>query len=232
MNSKNIKNLVEKYQWILFDADGTLFHFDDFSGLRHTFSLFGFQFTQQDYQIYQTTNKSLWIDYQNDQITAQQLQHKRFELWANKLEVSPAKLNSIFLAAMAKICLPIDGALSLLSSLKNKVKLGIITNGFTELQRARLEHTGFKDYFEVLIISEQVGIAKPHRGIFDYALSLMENPKCNKVLMVGDNLDSDIIGGINAGLDTCWLNINGISTNIIPSYQVASLLQLQELLLS
>ena len=233
MDTKHKKtNLTKDYQWILFDADGTLFDFDAFSGLKRMFASLGIKFTKKDYKAYQAVNKSLWVEYQNATITAQQLQHKRFETWAAKLNIETTELNSSFLNAMADICVPLHGAVDLLKSLKNKVRLGIITNGFTELQQARLERTGLQNYFDVLVISEQVGIAKPHPDIFNYALSIMGNPDRDKVLMVGDNPDSDIIGGINAGLDTCWLNINNqpISENIIPNYQVSSLSKLQELL--
>lgn len=133
---------------------------------------------------------------------------------------------------MAEICTPLEGALSLLNELKGKVKLGIITNGFTALQQARLERTGLKDHFDVLVISEQVGRAKPHIDIFNHALALMGNPDKTKVLMVGDNLDSDIIGGITAGLDTCWLNVDQrvLPEGIRPVYEVSSLSALAHLL--
>jgi YjjG family noncanonical pyrimidine nucleotidase len=224
--------LSKNYQWILFDADGTLFHFDAFSGLKQAFASLGIQFTKKHYRAYQAINKSLWVDYQNGHITAQQLQNKRFETWGEKLKIKPEELNRIFLMAMADICVPIDGAVNLLQALKNKVRLGIVTNGFTELQEIRLQRTGLRDYFEVLVISEQVGVAKPHPDIFDHALSMMGNPDRNKVLMVGDNPDADIVGGINAGLDTCWLNMDNqtIHESIVPNYQVSSLFKLEELL--
>jgi 5'-nucleotidase len=221
------------YEWILFDADDTLFHFDAFSGLQLMFSHFDITFTKQDYHEYQVINKSLWVDYQNGEITAQQLQHQRFNSWAEKLQVLPHELNSAFLSAMAEICMPLEGAISLLCALQGKAKLGIITNGFTELQQTRLERTGLSDHFELLVISEQVGVAKPHVDIFEHALSAMGNPAREKVLMVGDNPESDILGGINAGLDTCWINANNnpVPDGITPLYQVSSLSELKNLLL-
>ena len=224
---------MKTYEWILFDADETLFHFDAFSGLQLMFSNFGVSFSQQNYHKYQMVNKPLWVDYQNGDITAQQLQHQRFSTWADHLQVSTQHLNSAFLNAMAEICTPLEGAVSLLNNLKSKTKLGIITNGFTELQQIRIERTGLKGYFDLLVISEQVGVAKPHRDIFDHALSNMGNPDREQVLMVGDNPDSDILGGINAGLDTCWLNVDNkpAPEGITPHYQVSSLPELEKLLM-
>ena len=219
---------MKTYEWILFDADDTLFHFDAFGGLQQLFSRYGVQFTEQDYNAYQAINKSLWVDYQHGEITAQQLQHQRFAAWAARLQVSPLDLNSAFMAVMAAICLPLEGAQNLLNTLQAKAKLGIITNGFTELQQARLERTGLKSYFDLLVISEQVGIAKPHPGIFEHAFALMGHPARESVLMVGDTLESDILGGINAGIDTCWLNAHNkpAIADITPRYQVASLREL------
>ncbi|WP_019615664.1 pyrimidine 5'-nucleotidase [Psychromonas ossibalaenae] len=221
-----------KYQWILFDADETLFHFDAFKGLQLMFSRYDIDFTRHDYEEYQVTNKPLWVDYQDGTITAKQLQNIRFEGWAEKLNVSTQVLNSAFLEAMADICSPLPGAKELLASLHGKVKMGIITNGFTELQEIRLKRTGFTEYFDSLIISEQVGLAKPHPGIFEHALASIGQPQKDQVLMVGDNPHSDILGGLNAGLDTCWLNVNGLENpaDIRPHYQVSSLHELQALL--
>lgn len=160
-------------------------------------------------------------------------QHQRFQTWAERLDETPKTLNSAFLSAMADICAPLAGATELLNALRGKVKLGIITNGFTELQQVRLERTGFRNHFDVLIISEQVGVAKPHPDIFEHALSVMGSPARERVLMVGDNPDSDILGGLNAGLQTCWINAEHKPepAGIKPHYQVTSLPELESILL-
>ncbi|AIN16889.1 noncanonical pyrimidine nucleotidase, YjjG family [Yersinia rochesterensis] len=223
-----------KYQWILFDADETLFHFDAYQGLKLMFSRFNVDFSAQDFDHYQLVNKPLWVDYQDGKISAAELQSTRFEMWAEKLGVTANRLNSDFLIAMADICALLPGARELVDALSGKVNMGIITNGFTELQTIRLERTGLKDVFSPLIISEQVGAAKPDVAIFEHAFNLMNNPAKEDILMVGDNLHSDIQGGINAGIDTCWLNIHGAvaDENIAPRYQVSSLAELQKLLLA
>lgn len=221
-----------KYQWILFDADETLFHFDAFKGLRLMFSRFDIDFTEHDFAHFQTVNEPLWVDYQDGKITAAQLQNIRFESWADKLEVTTQKLNNAFMTAMADICTLLPGVRELVQALSGRVNMGIITNGFTALQDIRLERTGLKDTFHPLIISEQVGVAKPDAGIFEYAFERMDNPPREQILMVGDNPHSDILGGMNAGIDTCWLNVRGemLPAGIEPRYQVGSLAELQSLL--
>ena len=87
-------------------------------------------------------------------------------------------------------------------------------------------------YFKDIIISEEVAISKPNAEIFHHALDKIGYHDKNKVLMVGDSLTSDIQGGINAGIDTCWYNPNEYinNTNIKPTYEIKSLFQLRELL--
>jgi len=220
---------MKNYKWILFDADETLFRFDAFSGLQLMFSRFGTPFTKQDYKKFQVINSALWLDYQNKRISAQELQERRFAVWSDKLRIPACDLSHTFQTAMAEISTLLEGAYSLLNTLKGKCKLGIITNGFTALQDARLAKTGLKDHFDILVISEQVGITKPDRGIFDHALALMGNPAREHVLMVGDNPSTDIQGGINAGFHTCWLNVarTPAPKGITPQYQVASLMELE-----
>lgn len=127
---------------------------------------------------------------------------------------------------------PLPGAVSLLNALQGKVKMGIITNGFTSLQQTRLERTGLRDHFDLLIISEEVGVAKPDARIFDYALAKAGNPPRSRVLMVGDTAESDIRGGVNAGLATCWLNAHQreLPADLEPDWTVTSLSELEQLL--
>ncbi|SRR5579883_1613168 len=223
---------MKKYDWILFDADETLFHFDSFQGLCLTFSRYDAEFTPENYKKYQTLNKKLWTQYQNGAISARELQITRFATFASELKISPEELNHAFLNSMAEICKPLDGAVNLLSALNGQYKMGIVTNGFTELQEARLNRTGLRDHFEIVVISEQIGVAKPNPRIFDHALSLMGDPLRKRVLMVGDTLETDILGGNKAGINTCWLNREKKSpiANILFDFEVTSLLELQHLL--
>ena len=221
-----------KWDWIVCDADETLFTFDSFSGLQRRFLDYSVTFSAEDFQDYQAVNKPLWVDYQNGAITSLQLQHQRFDGWAERLNVPPGELNAAFMNAMAEICSPLPGAVSLLDSLQGKVKMGIITNGFTSLQQTRLERTGLRDHFDLLIISEEVGVAKPDARIFDYALAQAGNPDRSRVLMVGDTAESDIRGGVNAGLATCWFNPHQreLPADLRADWTVTSLSELEQLL--
>ncbi|MEO8672478.1 MAG: pyrimidine 5'-nucleotidase [Tahibacter sp.] len=223
-----------KYPWILFDADDTLFHFDAYAGLQRMFSRYTVDFDDQAYAQYQVLNKPLWVEYQDGRITAQQLQERRFAPWSERVGVPAQRLNREFFDAMADICTFLPGAGELISRLAPLVKLGLITNGFTQLQTVRLQRMGVFDVFDPVVISEQVGVAKPDVAIFEHALARMGSPPRDQVLMVGDNLLTDIQGGLNAGIHTCWMNLRGDESvdGVLPHHEVRSLAELQRWLMT
>ncbi|TBR44362.1 dUMP phosphatase [Marinomonas agarivorans] len=223
-----------KYQWVLFDADDTLFHFDAKAGLQHMFAQHDVDFSDEHFFEYKRVNDQLWVDYQNNQVTVSDLKTRRFTKWAEHLSISPETLNNQFLASMAKICQPLEGVVELLNTLSNHSKLAIITNGFTQLQQVRLQNTGLADYFSTIITSEEAGVAKPDPAIFNYALEQIQHTDRKSVLMVGDNPHSDILGANKAGFDSCWLNVNKqpLPDHIAATYQVHSMVELEGLIKS
>ncbi|PKF77498.1 noncanonical pyrimidine nucleotidase, YjjG family [Vibrio sp. vnigr-6D03] len=222
-----------KYSWVLFDADETLFSFDAYQGLQTMFSRLSVEFSREDFDEYQLVNKPLWVKYQDGEISAQQLQEDRFVAWGERLNVHPSELNRLFLDAMADICKPLPFVVEALEKISKHARLGIITNGFTQLQSIRLERTGLSHFFDHVIISEEVGTAKPDVAIFNVAIEKMGFPDKKQVLMVGDNPHSDVLGGLNAGIETCWLNVDEAPTpeGITPHYEVKCWKELQTLLL-
>ncbi len=222
-----------QYDWILFDADETLFHFDGYSGIKLMLERKGMTLTDEAYHAYQQVNKPLWVEYQNGSIDAEQIKQRRFSAWADELNTTAQEMNFAYMMAMADICTLLPGAQQLIEALSGKAKLGIITNGFADLQAIRLERTGMANHFQHVVISEQVGAAKPDAAIFEYTYNLIGKPDKQRVLMVGDNPHSDILGGLNFGFDTCWLNVNGETApdNIHATIEVNSLEQLQQYLL-
>lgn len=222
---------MQSYQWIVFDADNTLFRFKDFEGLQLMLKKhWAIDLTDKDYAEYKTLNTQLWRDYEAHLITSEDLANKRFESWAIKLNTTPDIINQYFLSAMAEVCTPLPGADQLIKTLHRHSKLAIITNGFTSLQNIRLEKNELLPYFEFVLTSEAVGVAKPHKDIFTQALLQMGSPSPDKVLMVGDNPSSDIKGGKNAGFITCLLDESNRPQSedpaCIPDYTVSSLAQL------
>lgn len=226
--------MIQRYSHFLFDADETLFRFDAYAGLKLMFSQYGVDFTRSDFETYQTVNQPLWIRYQNGDISADALQTTRFNEWASTLGVSANELNDRFLDSMATICKPLDGTHELIKYLMSHRKsLTIVTNGFTALQERRLKQTGLWTAFDHVIVSEEVGHAKPSHHFFDHTFEKLglDHKDKPQILMIGDTLSSDILGGINAGIDTCWVNHHhATSGDIRPTYNVSDLHQLLALL--
>ncbi|MDO4698723.1 MAG: pyrimidine 5'-nucleotidase [Pasteurellaceae bacterium] len=220
-----------KYQWILFDADETLFSFNSYLGLHTMLKRYGIHFSPTDYEAFQAVNKPLWVAYQNKEIQAEDLQRIRFEKLAHQTGQDPLALNLELMQEMATLSLPLDNVIEMLKALHGKVRMAIITNGFNALQHKRLVHTQTEPYFEFLTVSEKIGAAKPDPMIFNAAFQEME--KCGeldkkRILMVGDTLASDVLGGNQVGIDTCWFNPHRHpnTSNIRPTYEIQSILEL------
>lgn len=220
-----------KYQWILFDADETLFSYDSFLGLKTMLARYGINFSEADYAEFQAVNKPLWVAYQNKQIQAEDIQRIRFEKLAKQTGQDVFKLNQELMAEMAWVSQPLEGTMETLEALHGKVKMGIITNGFTGLQQARLENSNTKHFFDLLVVSEQVGVAKPAPQVFEYAFAQMGEVPPSQILMVGDTLASDILGAQNVGIDSCWFNPSQQAnlSDIQPTYQIQNLRELLNL---
>lgn len=214
-----------KYDWILFDLDETLIRFNSYDALQYLFKKYKTPFRDTDFIEYESKNKALWHQYQNEKINITQLQKDRFAALGKRFHQDPLTLNNEFLHAISEVSTPIDGAITLLDQLKGKAKLGIITNGFTDMQKMRLIKNGMQNHFDFVVTSEEVGSPKPQSPIFDHTFKLMNHPSREKILIVGDTLESDILGGINAGIHTCWLNHHGKTApkEIKPHFEIATL---------
>ncbi len=106
----------------------------------------------------------------------------------------------------------------------------MITNGLSDVQRPRLEASPIGDYFTAVTISDEIGIAKPDAGIFDASFAAMGQPAKSDVLLIGDSLTSDIRGGVNYGIDTCWYNPAGKpnANGLTPTYEICHLHEMLE----
>jgi len=121
-----------------------------------------------------------------------------------------------------------DGAIELLDYLKPKYKLHIITNGFASVQTKKMKNSNIDHYFETITNSEMAGVKKPHKNIFDFALSLAKASK-EESLMIGDSYEADIIGAQEAGIEAVFFNEQNIEVEHTV-FQVKHLLELKNIL--
>ena len=193
---------------IFFDLDHTLWDFDANSVLAFD-KIFKEQHptidTYQFVEVYAPINQACWKLYQVDKMTHEELRYQRLKqsFDALRYKISDEAIDKI--AHDYIVFLPdnnqlFEGALEVLDYLSSKYNLHIITNGFAEVQYKKIVNSGLEGYFKTVTNSEMAGVKKPHRNIFEFALSLAKVDKQN-ALMIGDCIDADIRGAIEFGMD-------------------------------
>jgi len=199
------------YEHIFFDLDRTLWDFDTNSAetlteLFHSYNLQERTDTPSEKFIsdYQKVNEELWAKYRSGAIEKDELRSTRFRVAFELIQVSDGELIDSFADDYIRICprktgmLP--GAHELLGALKEKYTLHIITNGFEETQHEKMAACGIDHHFEEVITSEAARARKPHRRIFELAIA-RSGAHVNASIMIGDDLEADIVGAQNFGMD-------------------------------
>lgn len=165
-------------------------------------------------------------------ITAEALKVRRFELFFETvgLQHSAEVFSQEYLGCLAGCADLIEGAREVLQRLHRQYRIGILTNGLGAVQRPRLAASLIRDYVADIVISEEIGFAKPDPRYFETAFERLGRPEKPTVLFIGDSWTSDIAGGVRFGIDTCWFNPKGESRPAEPRivHEVRSLLQLEE----
>jgi 2-haloacid dehalogenase len=226
----------QKYQWLFFDADGTLFDFDraEAKALEYSFRDFNLDYISSYGGVYQQINQQVWQDFELGKITSAELRIARFERLFQALDIqADAKVFSArYLIHLGNAAELIEGAGEIVRLLQEKYHLVLVTNGIKEVQRSRLAQSTIADCFELVAISEEIGAAKPDPHYFAAVFNQLGSPSRESVLVIGDSLTSDIQGGINYELDTCWYNPQNRPANplIQPTYQIKTLEELHAVL--
>ena len=224
---------MAKYYCILFDADNTLLDFDaaERKALAETLAQYNIEPSNETVEKYRTINEGLWRQLEKGQIRREKLMNERFTRFLKEIGVSGsgAEMNRYYLNQLSTHPDLMPGnVLDVLHELAEVATMAIVTNGFDKVQSRRVKESGIAAFMEEVFVSERSDSEKPNRKIFDTALRTLGVENREHVLMVGDSLSSDIQGGINAGLDTCWLNRNHVENpgQISPTYEIESLEQL------
>jgi len=229
---------MAKYYCILFDADNTLLDFDaaENKALAETLVEYGIEPDAETVQTYRDINSELWRQLEKGQIRREKLMGERFTRFLKAINAAGdgVEMNRCYLDHLsAHPDLVAPNVLDVLKELSEVATLAIVTNGFEKVQSRRVAESGIVNYLEDVFVSEKLDSEKPSRRIFDAALRALGVENREHVLMVGDSLTSDIQGGANAGLDTCWFN-PGHSENpgkVVPTYEIASLEELYPLVM-
>ena len=231
-----------KYKDLFVDFDDTLYdtHGNSVIALRETFEAFHlerwFPDPQTFYDAYWLANIDLWTRYSRGEITRDYLIVERFRRPLSEgrgLEITEAlclEMSDRFLEFCATKSGVVEGAHELMDYLKGRgYRMHMTSNGFHEVQYKKLAASGLRDYFDTIILSEDAGANKPSKAFFDYALA-KSGASVDATMMIGDNLQTDIIGARDMGLDTILFNRWDIPPSEIPTHTVAALREIMQIL--
>ncbi|MGB0881772.1 MAG: YjjG family noncanonical pyrimidine nucleotidase [Vicingaceae bacterium] len=207
--------MKKKYEHIFFDLDRTLWHFDENSRkvLNDIFNHFkliqNIPSAKEFITIYEVVNEELWSLYREDKISKKDLRWRRFNVALIHFDIDNIDLAYeiadyyVYHSPRQTVLFP--ETIKVLDYLKGSYKLHIITNGFEEVQYIKLNESGLTNYFDVIILSEKVGVKKPHPYIFKKAFS-ESGAKASNAIMIGDDWYADIYGAERVKMDAIYFN--------------------------
>lgn len=230
------------YDVLFIDLDDTLYDFTSNStdAYREVYAFmeYGrwFRSFEHYYEIYWARNKELWVLYADSKITKEQLNAERYTHPLRVMGVPDADAVGARFWEESMKRLPLGARLmpharEVLEYLKPRYRIYILSNGFAELQSRKMQSAGIAHYFDGVVLSEDIGVNKPHRAIFDHALRVA-GVTADRALMIGDNYEVDIKGACGAGIDQVFYNVAGLDISgevLIPTHTIGSLLELKEI---
>jgi len=231
--------MPQPYKHLFFDLDHTLWDFDKNSEaslrtLYKEYELEKYGITDFDalFKSYVIHNDKLWERYRNGFIKRDELRWKRMWLMLLDFKVADTSLaheiSTAYLEILPTQTLLVPHAKDILDHCKGRYEMHLITNGFDTTQRLKLQYSGIARYFTHLITSERSNSMKPHRDIFEFALK-QAGATADESIMIGDAIDIDILGAINAGWDTVYYNPHHVAHGRKPTYEIEHLEELMRI---
>jgi len=217
-----------KYNTIMFDVDDTILDFKrgEEVALKSLFSEIGAPQNSHIISEYRKINKMLWRNFEKGDTDRDYIFANRFTMLFKKygIAVDGAHMEQKYRAYLDMQHEQVDGAREVLDYLHSKCLLYVVTNGVSSTQYKRLSDANMNRYFDKIFISDDIGYQKPMREFFETVTAEIPEYDPRKTLIVGDSLNADILGGINMGIDTCWLNRFGEKVSeIVPNYEIKAL---------
>lgn len=201
---------MPKYTTLLFDADQTLldFHRSEHEAVTDCLKAFSVPADNSTVAKYSEINDMYWKMLERGEIEKNQLYSARWKTFAETYgyDIDVEKISEMYINRLSEKAYVLDGAEELCQTLSKHCRLYIITNGNKKVQNSRMSNVALSKYFLGRFISEEIGFEKPSVEYFNIVKSKIQDFDPKTTLVIGDSLTSDIQGGINAGLDTCWYN--------------------------
>ena len=223
------------FECLLIDLDDTILDFKkaEHIAVKKTLADFGIEPTDAVCQRYSIINRQHWEAMERKEMTRQQVLEGRFATLFQELGVAvdAAECSRCYTQNLSVGHYYLPGAREAVEQLSEKYRLYITSNGTAWVQRSRLSSTDIAPFFQDIFISQEIGFNKPAREFFDGCFARIPNFDPARTMIVGDSLSSDILGGKNAGIATCWVDPGQKSLgDIRPDYRIERLSQLEALL--
>ena len=224
------------YRFLLLDLDDTIldFHQSEYVAIRQTLSAFAIEPTDAVCDLYSRINLAHWKALERKEITREQLEVSRFEQLFDQLGVraDAAACGQLYYENLSAGHYFLEGAENAVKQLSREYELYMVTNGTSKVQHRRIASSGIASLFRGIFISQEMGVDKPDMAFFQNAFARIPEFDSTKAMIVGDSISSDIRGGKNAGIATCWINPRkkAAPEHTQPDYQIESITQLQALL--
>ena len=223
---------------ILWDVDGTLLDFSaaERAAIRSLFSEFGLGVcTGEMLARYSRINVLFWQRLERNELAKSQVLLGRFEQFFGEYGIDPQlapAFNEKYQLRLGDTIVFRDDSLNVVRSLKGRVRQYVVSNGTVAAQTKKLERSKLGELMDGVFLSEELGIEKPNSGFFEKVFDVIRPVDRSTVMIVGDSLTSDIQGGMNAGIKTCWYNPEGksLSENYRADYVIADLHELMSCL--
>ncbi len=221
---------------VLLDSDDTLLDFGraEHEALKRTFAQLHIEPGEETFSLYSAINRAHWEALERGELSRAQVLVYRFRALFEALgtEGDPERTQAIYERELSIGHWFVPGAVELLDYLKGKYKLWMVTNGNEKVQVPRLASAGIEPYFEDIFISQRIGFDKPRIEFFRRCFERTPPYAPGEMIIIGDSLTSDILGGINAGIHTCWFNFRNAAprADIVPEFTVRSLAEIPAIL--
>ena len=222
-------------KFIFLDLDDTIldFHRSEAVALRKTLQSLNVDPTDEIIALYSKINLAHWKALERRELTREQVLTGRFRQLFHELgmNVSPNVAQSLYEKNLSESHFFVDGAPRLLMTLSKKYPLYIASNGTTLVQTNRIASSGIGRYFKAVFLSEQLGADKPQIEFFERATGQIEGYNPDEAIILGDSITSDMQGGINAGMHTCWFNPHHRDNHgITPEFEITDLAEFDAVL--
>jgi 2-haloacid dehalogenase len=227
---------MQKFQTLLFDADNTLLDFTagEKTAIELAFAHHGYPLNEEIRSTYERINVGLWKKYEQGLMDRKTVIYSRFGLLFKEIGIEDdgIRFEDVYQDLLGQQHIFVPHAKELVEYLSPNYDLYIVTNGVTSTQMRRLKDSGLDQYMKGIFVSEATGFQKPMKEYFDYCFERIPTFDADKTLIIGDSLSSDIKGGNNAGIKTCWYNPfeQRNDTDVLVDYEIKSLMQLTKLL--